>query len=142
MGELKDIREQQEQLVGRAKELANKLYLASLGAYTKAGSTSSELLDKYVDAGSKAFGEEAESKPKAVLAGRGLIENARELLETAPEKRKELYERFITAGKSQRGEKADETNEFVLAGIGAVLTAREESEKLFNELVAEGEQRA
>lgn len=142
MGELKDLREQQEELLNRAKELGNKLYLAGLGAYSKAGSTSSELVEKYVEAGSEAFGEEAEGKPKAVLAGRGLIQVARELVDTAPEKRKELYERFVSAGKGERGEKAEETNEFVLAGIGAVITAREESEKLFNELVAAGEERA
>ena len=142
MGELKDIRAQQEELVTKAKELANKLYLAGLGAYSKAGNTSGELVEKYVDAGTKAFGEAAEGKPKALLAGRGLLESTKELIDAAPEKRKEYYERFIAAGKTQRGEKADETNEFVLAGIGAVITAREESEKLFNELVAEGEQRA
>ncbi len=32
MGELKDLREQSETLVNRAKELGNKLYLAGLGA--------------------------------------------------------------------------------------------------------------
>ena len=68
MGELKDLREQSESLVNRAKELANKLYLAGLGAYDKAEEGSEELLSKYVEAGTEAFGEDAEGKPKALLA--------------------------------------------------------------------------
>ena len=142
MGELKDLRAQQENLVNRAHELGNKLYLAGLGAVTKAEATSGELLDEYVARGTAELGESAEGKPKALLASRGALAAARELLEAAPEKRKALYERFVDAGRSQRGEKAAETNEFLLAGLGAVQTAREESEKLFNELVAAGEQRA
>lgn len=142
MGELKELREQQESLVARAKDLNRKIYLAGLGAYTKAESTSGELYEKYAATGADALGESAEGKPKALLAGRGLLQAARELVDTAPEKRKALYERFVDAGKKERGEKADSTNEFVLAGLGAVLTAREESEKLFNELVAAGEERA
>ena len=142
MGELKDLRAQQENLVNRARELSNKLYLAGLGAVTKAEATSSELLDQYVARGTTELGEAAEGKPKALLASRGALAAARELLEAAPEKRKALYERFVDAGRAQRGEKAAETNEFLLAGLGAVKTAREESEKLFNELVAAGEQRA
>ena len=141
MGELKDIREQQENLVEKAKEFNRKLYLAGLGAVSKAGSTSDELYDRYVKAGTEAFGEDAEDKPKVVLAGRGLLSNARELVENAPEKRKELYERFLEAGRKERGEKAESTNEVLLAGIGAVITAREEGEKLFEELVEAGEQR-
>ncbi|EKF74466.1 hypothetical protein A11A3_08595 [Alcanivorax hongdengensis A-11-3] len=141
MGELKDLREQSETLVNRAKDLGNKLYLAGLGAYDKAEESSEELYSKYVEAGTEAYGDSAEGKSKALLAGRGLLESARSLLETAPEKRQELYEKFVAAGKKERGEKADETNEFVLAGLGAVATAREESEKLFNELVAAGEKR-
>lgn len=142
MGELKDIRAQQENLVNRARDLGNKLYLAGLGAVTKAEATSGELLDEYVARGTAELGEAAEGKPKALLASRGALAAARELLEAAPEKRKALYERFVDAGRSQRGEKAAETNEILLAGLGAVQTAREESEKLFNELVAAGEQRA
>ena len=142
MGELKNLREQQESLVARAKEVNRKLYLAGLGAFSKAESTSEELYEKYVAAGSEAFGEQAEGKPRLVLAGRGLLNVARESLETAPEKRKELYERFVQAGRDERGEQASETNEFLLAGIGAVKTAREESQKLFDELVQAGEQRA
>ena len=142
MGELKDLREQSESLVNRAKDLGNKLYLAGLGAYDKAEENSEDLLNKYVEAGSAAYGEDAEGKPKALLAGRGALQAARELLDSAPEKRQALYEKLIEAGKKERGEKADATNEFVLAGLGAVATAREEGEKLFNELVSAGENRS
>ncbi|MDF1780938.1 MAG: hypothetical protein P1U67_06535 [Alcanivoracaceae bacterium] len=142
MGELKDLRTQQEQLLGRAKELGNKLYLAGLGAVTKAEASSTEMLEKYSATGSKALGEKAEGKPKAVLVSRGALEAAKELIDAAPEKRKELYETFIAAGSKQRGEKADGTNEFVLAGLGAVLTARSEGEKFLNDLIATGEKRA
>lgn len=142
MGELKNLREQQESLLARAKEVNRKVYLAGLGAFSKAESTSEELFDKYVASGSEAFGESAEGKPRALLAGRGLLSAVRESLETAPEKRKELYERFVQTGRQERGEQAGGTNEFLLAGIGAVKTAREESQKLFDELVEAGEQRA
>lgn len=142
MGELKELRAQQDQLLSRAKELGNKLYLAGLGAVTKAETGSTELLDKYVTSGSKALGDTANGKPKAVLAGRGALEAAKELLASAPEKRKALYETFIAAGSKQRGEKSEETNEILLAGLGAVLTARSEGEKLLNELIATGEKRA
>jgi polyhydroxyalkanoate synthesis regulator phasin len=142
MGELKNIREQQETLIARAKDANQKLYLAGLGAYSKAEENSSELFDKYVTTGTQALGEKAEGKPKALLAGRGLLQAARELVDSAPEKSDELYQKFISAGRKQRGEKAEGTNEYVLAGLGAVLTAREEGEKFFNELVAEGEKRA
>lgn len=142
MGELKNLREQQESLLARAKEVNRKVYLAGLGAFSKAENSSEELFDKYVSAGSEAYGEAAEGKPRALLAGRGLLNAVREGIETAPEKRKELYERFVTAGRQERGEQASETNEFLLAGLGAVKTAREESQKLFEELVEAGEQRA
>ena len=142
MGELKDLRAQQENLVNRARELGNKLYLAGLGAVTKAEVTSNELLDEYVARGTAELGDAAADKPKALLASRGALAAARELLESAPEKRKALYERLVEAGRAERGEKAADTNEFLLAGLGAVKTAREEGEKLFNELVATGEQRA
>lgn len=142
MGELKELREQSESLVKRAKELGNKVYLTGRGAYGKAEANSEELLNKCVSAGSTAFGESAESKPKAVLAARGLLINTRSLLESAPEKRVELYEKFVSTGKQERGEKADATNEFLLAGVGAVATVRSEAQKLFDELVTAGEKNA
>lgn len=142
MGELKDLRAQQENLVNRARALGNKLYLAGLGAVTKAEATSNELLDEYVARGAAELGDAAAAKPKALLASRGALAAARELLESAPEKSKALYESLVEAGRNERGEKAAATNEILLAGLGAVKTVREESEKLFNELVATGEQRA
>ncbi len=139
MGELKDIRDQQDNLIQRAKTLGNKLYLAGLGAYSKAGDSSEELYGKYVQAGQEAYGEDAEGKSKALLASRGLVVSTRQLIDDAPRKRHELYEQFVANGKQERGEKAEETNEFVLAGLGAVSTLREQSQKLFDDLVSTGE---
>lgn len=34
MGELKDLREEQDKLLSRVKDFGNKLYLAGLGAYS------------------------------------------------------------------------------------------------------------
>lgn len=140
MGELKNLREQQENLISKAREANRKLYLAGLGAYSKAENTSSELLDKYVQSGSEKLGEKAEGKPKALLAGRGLVEAAREAVDNAPSKREELYNRFVKVGTEKRGEQAESTNEYLLAGLGAVATAREEGEKFINELISAGEQ--
>ncbi len=139
MGELKEIRDQQDNLIQRAKTLGNKLYLAGLGAYSKAGDSSEELYGKYVQAGQEAYGDEAEGKSKTLLAGRGLIVSTRKLIDEAPQKRHQVYERFVASGKQERGEKAEETNEFVLAGLGAVSTLREQSQKLFDDLVSTGE---
>lgn len=139
MGELKEIRDQQDNLIQRAKTLGNKLYLAGLGAYSKAGDGSEELYDKYAQAGQEAYGDDADGKSKALLASRGLIVSTRKLIDDAPRKRHELYEQFVTSGKQERGEKAEETNEFVLAGLGAVNTLREQGQKLFDELVSTGE---
>ena len=141
MGELKDLREQQESLLARAREANRKIYLAGLGAYSKAENQSSELFDKYVKSGTEKLGEKAEGKPKALLAGRGLLEAAREAVDQAPTKREEMYNQFVKAGSEKRGEQAESTPEYLLAGLGAVVSAREEGEKLFNELVSAGEQR-
>ena len=105
MGELKEIRDQQDNLIQRAKTLGNKLYLAGLGAYSKAGDSSEELYGKYVQAGQEAYGDEAEGKSKALLASRGLVVSTRKLLDEAPQKRHELYEQFVASGKQER--KAD-----------------------------------
>ncbi|MBL7252298.1 phasin family protein [Alloalcanivorax marinus] len=139
MGELKDLREDQEKLLSRVRSFGDKLYLAGLGAYSKAGDSSEELYEQYVEAGSEAYGDDAEGKSKLLLAGRGFTVRARALLEEAPRKRQELYEQFISTGKEARGEKAETSNEFVLAGLGALTTAREQSRKLFEELVSAGE---
>jgi len=139
MGALKEIREQQNNLVQRAKTLSDKLYLAGLGAYSKAGDSSEQLYGKYIQAGQEAYGDEAKRKSNVHLAGRGLVVSTRKLIDEAPAKRQELYEQFITSGKQERGEKAETTNEFVLAGLGAVNALREQSQKLFDELVSTGE---
>ena len=139
MGELKEIRDQQETLLHRAKTLSNKLYLAGLGAYSKVSDGSEALYNEYLEAGSEAYGEDAEGKSKVTLAGRGFVVSTRKLIDEVPAKRREIYEQFINTGKEERGEKADDTNEFVLAGLGDVTTLRQESQKLFDDLVSAGE---
>lgn len=139
MGELKEIRAQQDNLINRAKTLSNKLYLASLGAYSKASDGSETLYGQYLEAGNEAYGEHAGNKPKFLLAGRGLVVSTRKLIREVPTKRQELYEQLIQTGKKERGERADDTNEFLLAGLGAVSTLRQESQKLFDDLVRAGE---
>lgn len=136
MGELKDLRQQQENLVARARDLSNKLYLAGLGAITRLESTSSELLDSALEKGKTAFGEAGETKPKALLVSRGALEEARALAEAAPQKSRKLYQQALEAGRE------DSNNDFLAFGYGAIKTARAEGEKLFNELVTAGQQRS
>ncbi len=141
MGELKDLREQSESLVNRAKELGNKLYLAGLGAYEKAEEGSEELLSKYVETAPKPLATTLKASPKPCWQAAApwlLPANC----STAPGKASGPVRKLLEAGKKERGEKAEETNEYLLAGLGAVATAREEGEKLFNELVSTGEKRA
>lgn len=139
MGELKDLREQQRHLVNRVTALGNTLYLAGLGTCSKLGNGSEALYERCLQAGSAACGDDAESKPKLVIAGHGLIASTRKLADDVPARRQQAYERFVAAGKEERGAKADGTNEFVLAGLGAVATLRQEGQKLFDDLVAAGE---
>ncbi|MCU5783796.1 hypothetical protein MA04_03096 [Alcanivorax balearicus MACL04] len=139
MGELKELREERANLVNRAKSLANTLYLASLGAYSKANEKSEELYGHYLSTGAQAYGDEAEGKSKLALASRGLFLSTRQLIDEAPQKRQELYENLVAAGKEERGEKAESSNEFVLAGVGAISTVREQGQKLLDELVSAGE---
>lgn len=139
MGELKDIREQQGSLINRAKTLGNTLYLAGLGAYSKVSNGSEALYSEYLAIGGDAYGDQAEDKPKALLAGRGAIVSARKLISQAPTKQQDLYEQLVLTGKDERGEKADGTSELVLAGLGAVTALRQESQKWFNDLVRTGE---
>lgn len=157
MGELKTLREQQESLVARVKELNHKLFLASVGAYSKVEAESSKVLDKYAQAGGKAFGDEAGDKKRVQLVVRGLADavksvdtkelteslttNAKAFYSDVPEKRAALYEQLVDAGREERGDKADETNEFVLAGFGVVATASQKSQGVFSDLVAAGEAR-
>lgn len=80
------------------------------------------------------------------LAGLGLASKleaeGKSLYARLEDERSKRVEQYVKAGEAQRGEKAVETPRYVLAGLGALLVAREESEKLFNELVAEGEKRS
>lgn len=158
MGELKTLRAQQETLVARAKDLNHKLFLAGLGLVSKAEAESGKLLDKYAAAGSDVLGEQAAGKARAVLAARGLADvlgknaksadvkaladtfadNAKQLIDALPEKRKALYEQLVAAGREERGESS---NELALAGLGALLSARNKGQTLFNELVAAGSSR-
>jgi hypothetical protein len=139
MGELKQLRDQQASLTERARQWGNTLYLAGLGAYSKTNDGSEALYQQYVERGTEAYGEQAEGRSKPVLAGRGLLVSARELLDDAPARRQRLYERCIRAGQQQRGDHAQDTNEFVLAGLGAVATLRQQGRQLFDELVSAGE---
>ncbi|ASK35094.1 hypothetical protein [Alloalcanivorax mobilis] len=139
MGELKQLREQQQTLIHRAKRLSNTLYLAGLGAYSKATNHSEALYQRYLEEGTQAYGDDAERKPALLLAGRGAVVSARKLLEDAPAKRGELYEQWIATGKQERGEDSAQANELVLAGIGAVSTLRQRSQRLFDDLVSTGE---
>ena len=56
MGELKEIRDQQESLANRAREINRKLWLAGLGAVSKAEEEGRKQLDKYRYAGEQALG--------------------------------------------------------------------------------------
>lgn len=133
MGELKDLRTQQESLVNRAKEINRKVWLAGLGAVSKAEEQGRKQLDKYVSAGERAIGSEAALKSRYVVAARGLVATIREEGDT-------LVNKLVEAGKKQQGE-TEEANEYVLAVIGAVATLRDESQRIFDDLVATGEKR-
>lgn len=158
MGELKTLREQQETLVARAKDLNHKLFLAGLGIVSKAEAESDKLLDKYASTGAEVFGEQAQGKGRVLLAARGLVDslgksakdadikaladsltdNAKGLIDALPEKRKAFYEQLVATGRTE-GTAAN--NELALAGLGALLAARNKSQSLFNELVAAGSNR-
>lgn len=142
MGDLKDLREQQEErdLRDRVRGLSDTLYLAGLGAYTKATTGSEQLYGKCLSAGAEAYGDDADGKSRLVLAGRGLAVSARKLVDEAPRLRRELYEEFIRTGKAVRGEDTESSNEFVLAGAGAVTTVRQRGRELFETLVSTGKQ--
>ena len=106
MGELKEIRDQQDNLIQRAKALGNKLYLAGLGAYSKAGDSSEELYDKYVQAGQELYeqfvasgkqerGEKAEETNEFVLAGLGAVSTLRE-------QSQKLFDDLVSTGEKER----------------------------------------
>jgi len=137
-----EIQNKINEFVGRAKEVSRKAYLVGVGAYTRAEETAQTLYNDYAAAGAEAFGEQAESKAKAVLASRGLLAALQGLQATLPAKRQEIYERCVEAGRKEKAEAAESTNEFVLAAVGASVLAKEEGEKFIDELLAAGEKRS
>lgn len=138
MGEPNNLHEQ-DSWRQRARNVSDQLYLAGLGAYSKASNQSRTLYEQCVLAGSQALGDEGDSRSRLLLAGRGLVVNARALADRIPAKRKELYEQLVTAGRNERGDEAEGGNEFVLAGLGAVTRLRQEGQDWFNTLVQAGE---
>lgn len=126
--------------LNRARQWGDKLYLAGLGAYSKAGENTEALYARWVETGGDAYGDEAEGKSRLLLAGRGLVEDTRALLSEAPRKRHALYEECVETGKQVRGEDAEGSNEFILAGAGAVASVRERGRRLFDGWVSAGEQ--
>jgi polyhydroxyalkanoate synthesis regulator phasin len=133
MGELKELRTQQETLVERAREINRKVWLAGLGVVGKAEEEGRRQLDRYVSAGEKALGDEGAETNRYLVAARGLVATLRE-------EGDELLNKLVDAGRRQRGE-TEEANDYLLALIGAVSTLRDESQKLFDDLVATGEKR-
>ncbi|MEY1663128.1 hypothetical protein [Isoalcanivorax beigongshangi] len=142
MGELNEQATQLDSIMARAKDLNRKLVLAGRGAVVKAEAAGTDLYDRYAERGAELAGDTAEQTNKTLLAGRGLLDAARELAANAPAKRAALLERLVDAGREQRGEKADTDSDYVLAAFGAVATLRSETPKLFETLVSAGEQRA
>ena len=95
MGELKEIRDQQDNLIQRAKALGNKLYLAGLGAYSKAGDSSEELYEQFVASGKQERGEKAEETNEFVLAGLGAVSTLRE-------QSQKLFDDLVSTGEKER----------------------------------------
>ena len=153
MGELKDLREQEESLFGKYKQFNKNLFLAALGAVSRVEEEVEKRYDEIVAAGEEVLGDDAEDTNKYVVAVRGLIsriqdevenlpENVKEQFETLQDKPEELFNKYVETGSEERGDEAEDTNKYVLAGIGAFTTAREESTRIFDELVEAGEKRA
>lgn len=134
MGELKDLRNEQESLVNRAKEINRKLWLAGIGAVSKAEEEGRKRLDKYVSAGERAVGTDAADQNRYIVAARGVVVTLREEGDA-------LVNKLVDAGKKQQGDTTEAGNEYVLAVIGAFATLRDESQKIFDDLVATGEKR-
>ena len=132
MGELKALRQDQESLVNRAKEINRKVWLAGLGAVSKAEEKGRARLDRLVAAGEQALGAESAEQNRYLVAARGLVVTLRD-------EGDELLNKLVEAGKKQRGEEGN--NEAVLAAIGALATLRDEGQRLFDDLVAAGEKR-
>lgn len=119
MGELKQLSEQQQNLVERVKSLGQQIYLANLGLASKVEEEGKKQYDKIVAAGTVSRGEAA-SKVEVVAVG------VVEVLKAEAEKLKADGLKTQVDAIKQR-----------LAG----LKLREETQKLFDELVAAGEKR-
>jgi len=133
MGELKELRSQQESLVNRAKEVNRKIWLAGIGAVSKAEEQGRKQLDKYVSAGERVVGSEAGEQNRLLVAARGVVVTLREESDS-------LINKLVDAGKKQQPE-SENGNEYVLALVGAFATLRDESQRVFDDLVATGEKR-
>lgn len=119
MGELKQLSEQQQNLVERVKSLGQQIYLANLGLASKVEEEGKKQYDKIVAAGTESRGE---ASSKATVVAIGVVE----VLKAEAEKLKaEGFKPQLDAIKQR------------LAG----LKLKEETQKLFDELVAAGEKR-
>ncbi len=134
MGELKELRGQQESLVHRARDINHKVWLAGLGAVSKAEEQGRKSIDRYVAAGERAIGSEAALKSRYIVAARGLVTTLRE-------EGDEILNKLVDAGKKQDATVAEDGNVYILALVGALTTLRDESRKIFDDLVASGEKR-
>lgn len=98
MGELKALREQQETLVNRAKEVNRKLWLAGLGAVTRVEEEGRARLDQFVAAGRKQQGEDAAGN-EYVLAAIGAVATLRD-------EGQKLFDDLVAAGEKREGKQA------------------------------------
>lgn len=135
MGKATVTSSQQETLAQRAKEINRQIWLAGLGAISKAEVQGRKGLDRCVSAGERVIGSDATLKSRYLVAARGLVATLREESE-------DMLNRLVDAGKKQQqNDDAEDNNMYVLAMIGAVVTLRDESQKMFSDLVASGEKR-
>lgn len=151
MGELKNLREQQESLLARAKCFNQQLVLAGVGGYHLAETEVVKQADKYAARASDVLGEAATGKTRTLLAARGLADSAakldvksltsaiKELWAAVPEQRRAVYEQCVAAGRDNAEDAA--RNELVLAGTGALAKVRSAGQSLFNDLVNAGSAR-
>lgn len=98
MGELKALRDQQESLVNRAKEVNRKLWLAGLGAFTKIEEQGRSNLDRLIEAGRKEQGTEASSN-RYLLATVGVVSTLRE-------EGQKLFDDLVATGEQREGRQA------------------------------------
>lgn len=122
MGELKQLSEQQQNLVDRVKSIGQQIYLANLGLAAKVEEEGKKQYDKIVAAGTESRGEQAADSSKAVLVAVGLVE----VLKSEAEKLK--------------GEGLKQQVDSIKLRLTG-LKLKEETQKLFDELVATGEKR-